>query len=92
MVREDESKRINSLIDKITVALGEKGKTPPLVYGMDDAALSAALTACFEQEETAKLTRFVNQLSLEIEHSDDAIENLTSVATYAISYGFDEIA
>lgn len=92
LVREDESKRINSLIDKITVALGEKGKTPPLVYGMDDAALSAALTACFEQEETAKLTRFVNQLSLEIEHSDDAIENLTSVATYAISYGFDEIA
>lgn len=92
LVREDESKRINSLIDKIIVALGEKGKTPPLVYGMDDAALATALTACFEQDEAAKLTRFVNQLSLEIEHSDEAIEDLTSVATFAISYGFDEIA
>lgn len=92
LVREDESKRINSLIDKITAVLGEKGKTPPLVYGMEDEALAVALAACFEQEELAKLTRFVNQLSLEIAHSDEAIDNLSAVATGAISYGLDDIA
>lgn len=92
LVREDESKRINSLIDKITAALGEKGKTPPLFYGMDDAALAVALAACFEQEELAKLTRFVNQLSLEIANSDEAVDALSAVATGAISYGLDDIA
>ncbi len=91
LVREDESKRINTLIDKIAIALGEKGKTPPLVYGMDDAALATALAACFEQEEIAKLARFVNQLALEMAHSDGAIENITAVATGAISYGLDDI-
>lgn len=91
-IREDESKRINMLIDKITLALGEKGKTPPLVYGMDDAALATALAACFKQNESAKLVRFVNQLSLEVGHSNEAIEGLTVVATSAVSYGFDDIA
>lgn len=91
-IREDESKRINALIDKITLALGEKGKTPPLVYSMDDTALATALAACFEQNETAKLARFVNQLALEIGHSDEAVEDLAAVATSAVSYGLDEIA
>lgn len=91
-VREDESKRINTLIDKITLALGDKGKTPPLVYGMDDGTLAKALAACFEQNEEAKLKRFVNQLALEIGHSGDAIWNLSAVATSAISYGLDEVA
>lgn len=92
LVREDESKRINSLIDKITTALGEKGKTPPLVYGMDDEALATALIACFEQGESAKLMRFVNQLSLELARTDETIDNLSAVAIGAISYGFDDIA
>lgn len=91
-IREDEAKRINALIDKITIALGEKGKTPPLVYGMDDSALAKALAACFEQGEEAKLRRFVNQLALEIGHTGDAVSNLAAVATTAISYGLDAIA
>ncbi len=92
LIREDESKRINSLIDKITTVLGEKGKTPPLVYGMDDEALATALIACFEQGESAKLMCFVNQLSLELPHSDEAIDNLSAVAIGAISHGLDDIA
>ena len=90
-IREDESKRINTLVDKITLALGEKGKTPPLVYGMDDSSLAIALSACFEQGEEAKLKRFVNHLALEIGHFNDAVWNLTAVATNAISYGLDEV-
>lgn len=91
LVRENESKRINSLIDKITVALGEKGKTPPLVYGMDNEALTTVLIACFEQGESAKLVHFVNQLSLELTCSDVAVDNLSAVAIGAISYGLDDI-
>lgn len=91
-VREDEAKRINTLIDKSTLALGEKGRTPPLVYGMDDGSLAMALAACFEQGEEAKLKRFVNQLALEIGHPGDAIWNLAAIATNAISYGLDEVA
>ena len=90
-IREDESRRINTLIDKITLALGEKGKTPPLVYGMDGNTLTTALSACLEQDETTKLIRFVNQIAMEFEHSDDAAEYLTAIATHALSYGNDEV-
>ena len=90
-VRENESKRINSLIDKITVALGEKGRTPPLVYGMDDEALATALITCFEQEDSVKLIHFVNQLSLEMTFSNVAVDNLNAVAIGAILYGLDDI-
>lgn len=91
-VREDEAKRINALIDRVTLALGVKGRTPPLIYGMDDGSLAKALAFCFEQGEEAKLGRFVNQLALEIGHTDDAIWNLAAVATNAILYGFDNVA
>lgn len=91
VVREDESKRINALVDKITLALGEKGKTPPLVYGMDEASLATTLELCLEQEETTKITRFINQLAIEVQHSDQAIETLTAVATHAIAYNNDAV-
>jgi len=91
-IREDEAKRINSLIDKITMSLGAKGKTPPLVFGMDDSALAIALEACLEQGEETKIVRFINQLSLDIERSGKAIDGLAAVATSAISYGFDDVA
>lgn len=92
VIREDESKRINGLVDKINLALGEKGETPPLVYGIDDATLATTLAVCFEQGEATKLERFVNQLSLEVAHSQNAIDNLAAVATGAISYGLEGIA
>lgn len=90
-VREEEAKRINALVDRITDALGQKGKTPPLVHSMSETALSQALTACFEQDEDAKLSRFVNQLALEMPRSNAAITEVTAVATHALSYGNDRV-
>lgn len=90
-VREEESKRINALVDRITDALGQKGKTPPLVPGMSEPTLSQALAACFEQGEDAKLSRFVNQLSLEMAQTNDAITGIVAVATHALSYRNDLI-
>lgn len=89
LVRDDESNRINALVDKIISVLGEKGKTPPLITDMNESALARALSASFEQEENPKLSRFVNQLSLEMNQSVDAITKITAVATHALSYGND---
>ena len=91
LVREDEAGRINALVDRITLALGQKGKTPPLIPGMGEAAQSQALAACFEQDEDAKLSRFVNQLSLEMPQSTNAVTDITAVATHALSYGNDKV-
>lgn len=92
LVRDEEAKRINALVDRITDALGQKGKTPPLVPGMDEMALSHALAANFEQDEDAKLVHFLNQLSLEMQRSSGVIAEITAVATYALSYGNERIA
>ena len=89
-VTKRRRKRINALVDRITDALGQKGKTPPLVPGMDEMALSHALAANFEQDEDAKLVHFLNQLSLEMQRSSGVIAEITAVATYALSYGGNE--
>lgn len=47
---------MDTLVDNIIAVLGEKGKTPPLVYGMDEEALVHSLEACFEQKENEKLS------------------------------------
>ncbi|OFK23663.1 helix-turn-helix domain-containing protein [Olsenella sp. HMSC062G07] len=91
LIREDESKRINNLIDRITEALGAKGKTPPLVIGMGEDALSSALAACFDQMETPKLLNFIDQLSAEFNRSDSASVPLTAIASAAVSYHNDEV-
>lgn len=90
-VRKDESKRMDSLVDKIIAVLGEKGKTPLLVYGMDEEALGDALVACFEQKENEKLIRFVNQCAAEFLDGDGSLDTLVSVGTHAVSYSNDDI-
>ena len=93
-IRSDESKRINALVDKITIALGEKGKTPPLVYGMDDEALGNALRACCEQEDAGRLKRFINCLGMELETNPDTnniVETLAIIACHAIAFSIDEV-
>lgn len=92
LIREDERRRINSLIDRITVALGEKGKTPPLVSGLNDTALDSSLTANFEQNESGKIVHFINELSADAPRNLAAIEDLAIVANRALIYGNDPIA
>ena len=91
LVRKLESSRIDSLVDKIVSALGERGKTPPLVSEMSDDALIKALISCNESEETGKITRFVNQLSSDLGTDGAALDKLTGVASLAISYGNDSV-
>ena len=90
-VREEEARRINALVDRVTDALGRREITPPLVPGMSELALSQTLAACFEQGEDVKLLRFVNQLALEISRSADTITEITAVATHALSYRNDKV-
>lgn len=92
LIREDGRKRINSLIDKVTVALGEKGKTPPLVRDLDDVTLDSSLEANFEQGESGKIVHFINELSIEAPQNSYAIEDLAIVANRALSYGCKSIA
>ena len=92
LIREDERKRINSLIDRVTVALGEKGKTPPLVCGLDDATLDSSLTANFEHNEFGKITHFINELSLDAPQNLSVVEDLAVVANRALGYGNKAIA
>ena len=91
IVRRDEGGRIDALVDKIISVLGEKGKTPPLVYGMEEEALSAALASCFEQQETEKLTRFIGQCGARFQEDADAANVLTGVGSYAIAYSNDDM-
>lgn len=88
-VREDESKRINQLVDRITFALTERDKTPPLVVGMDEPSLAKALISCFENDEKAKLERFVSQLSIGASHSSDILVGLTTTASHSLLYKND---
>lgn len=90
-VRKDESKRMDSLVDKIIAVLGERGKTPPLVYGMDEHALAEALAVCFEQREDGKLARFIGQVASEFQGEADALDALVGVGAYAIAYCDDAI-
>lgn len=90
-VRKDESKRMDTLVDNIIAVLGEKGKTPPLVYGMDEEALVHSLEACFEQKENEKLSRFIFQVAAEFQDDADAINSLAGIGAYALSYCNDSI-
>ena len=90
-VRKDESKRMDSLVDKIIAVLGEKGKTPPLVYGMGEHALTEALTTCFEQGENEKLIRFVGQVVSEFQSEADILNTLVGIGAHAIAYDNDAV-
>ena len=91
IVREDESKRINLLVDRLTAALEGRGKTPPLVPGMDDASLARTLAACFENGETAGLERFVVRLSSSGSPSKGDLVGLTAMASYSLLYKMDDL-
>ena len=91
IVREDESKRINLLVDRLTAALEGRGKTPPLVPGVDDASLARTLAACFENGEIAKLERFVAQLSSSRSPSEGDLVGITAMASYSLLYKIDDL-
>ena len=82
---------MDTLVDNIIAVLGEKGKTPPLVYGMDEEALVHSLEACFEQKENEKLSRFIFQVAAEFHDGADAINSLAGIGAYALSYCNDAI-
>lgn len=90
-IRKDESNRMDALVDRIIAVLGEKGKTPPLVYGVDEDALSTSLASCFEQGENEKLTRFVGQCAAEFQADAEAVNVLVGIGAYAIAYSNDKI-
>lgn len=90
-VRKDESKRMDLLVDKIIAVLGVRGKTPPLVYGMDEHALVEALAICFEQKEDEKLARFIGQVASQFQSESDALNELVGIGAYAVAYYNDAI-
>lgn len=91
IVREDESNRINRLVDRLTLALGERGKTPPLVPGMDDAALARALAACFENGENAKIEKLIVQLSAGRSATENDLVGIASIASHSLLYKRDDL-
>lgn len=85
-IREDERSHINTLISRISDALTEHGKTPPLFPGMEDDALVEALDRCFEANDTRKISVFITKLKNTLNSGDEAMSDLTAVGSFAALY------
>lgn len=85
-VREQESRRIDMLIERVTAALSDQDKTPPLVLDAPELATMKALANCFEHGSLNKIHRYVNQVGMRLGKDKGSLKSLTSVAIHAAEY------
>lgn len=86
IVRQKERETIDDLMRRVTSALSEHGKLPPLEIGMPLEALDTAMRECFEQNAITPLHRYISQLKSDLDANKDAVYGLASVACYAAMY------
>lgn len=83
IVRASERERVDDLIERVSEAIADAGRTPPLEIGMSEEALRPAIEACFEKEEIGKLTRYADKLGSALIRGEDAFAELASLGAYS---------
>lgn len=86
-IRDNERNQINTLISRISDALLEHGKTPPLFLGLMDDALFEALDKCFEANDIRKISIFVIKIKNALSSDKKAVASLAAIGSFAALYG-----
>lgn len=90
-VRKGERKVIDDLMRRVTAALSEHGKLPPLELGMPEEAVAKALHECFTQNGIAQVRRFMSQVKSQLDAEQTSIYDLAAIACYAALYKNSEV-